>query len=75
MTTCTEELSQDVLHATWEGSRAAQRKEVAWIAALYTSSLDLSPQPRVLLPEISHEELAKAQQEDPAIGEVINMVF
>lgn len=31
--TCTEELSQDVLHATWEGGRVAQKKDVAWIAA------------------------------------------
>lgn len=32
--TCTEELSQNVLHATWDGSRAAQKKDVAWIVAL-----------------------------------------
>ena len=71
--TCTEELSQEVLHATWDGSQAAKRKEVAWIVALYASSLDVIPQPRMTLPEISHDELAKAQREDPAIGEVIRL--
>lgn len=70
---CTEELSQDVLHATWEGSRAAQKKDVAWIAALYTSSADVIPQPHSLLPEISREELAKAQREDPGIGEIMKL--
>ncbi|KAI5630534.1 hypothetical protein C0J50_7585, partial [Silurus asotus] len=70
---CTKELSQDVLHATWEGSRAAQKKDVAWIAALYTSSADVLSQPHSLLPEISREELAKAQREDPGIGEIMTL--
>lgn len=38
MGTCTEELSQDMLHATWDRGRVAQKKDVAWMAALYTSS-------------------------------------
>lgn len=71
--TCTEELSQDVLHATWEGGRVAQKKDVAWIAALYTSSADVMPQPHSLLPEISLKELVKAQQDDPGIGEIIKL--
>ena len=71
--TCTEELSQDVLHATWEGGRAAQKKDVAWIAALYTASADVMPQPQSLLPEISHNELAKAQRDDSGIGEIIRL--
>uniref|UniRef100_A0A8C5HTJ4 Gypsy retrotransposon integrase-like protein 1 n=1 Tax=Gouania willdenowi TaxID=441366 RepID=A0A8C5HTJ4_GOUWI len=71
--TCTEELSDEVLHATWEGGRAAQKKDVAWIAALCASSVDIIPQPHSLLPEISQDELAKAQREDPEIGEVIKL--
>ena len=73
VTTCTEELSQDVLHATWEGGRAAQKKDVAWIAALYTSSADVVPQPHSFLPEISLEDLAKGQRNDPGIGEIIKL--
>lgn len=30
-------------------------------------------QPRSLLPEMSHEELAKAQRDDPGIGEIIRL--
>lgn len=62
-----------MLHATWEGSRAAQKKDVAWIAALYTSSADVIPQPHSLLPKISHKKLAKAQREDPGIGEMMTL--
>lgn len=71
--TCTEELSQEVLHATWEGGRAAQKKDVAWIAALHTSSADVVPPIHSTLPQISHEQLAKAQREDPEIGEIIKL--
>lgn len=71
--TCTDELSQEVLQATWEGGRAAQKKDVAWIAALYTSSADVMQQPHSLLPEISLEDLATAQRDDPGIGEIIKL--
>lgn len=73
MTECTEELSQDVVHATWEGSQEAQRKRAAWIAALYISSVDSSQQPSALLPMIGHDELVKAPHEDPAIGEIVKL--
>lgn len=73
VSSCTEELSQDVLHATWEGGRAAQKKDVAWIATLYTSSADVMPQPHSLWPEISQAELAKAQRDDPGIGEIMRL--
>lgn len=33
-TQCTEELSQEVITATWEGSRAAEMQKIAWVAAL-----------------------------------------
>ncbi len=73
METCTGELSQEVLHAAWAGGRAAQKKDVAWIAALYTSSADVIPQLCSNLPEISHEELAKAQRDDPGIGDIMKL--
>lgn len=73
MSTCTEELSQDVVNATWEGSQAAQRKDVAWVAALSASSHDVILQPRTPLHEIGHNELVHAQREDPTIGEIIRL--
>lgn len=42
MSMCTGELSQEVVNTAWEGTRAAQRKDVAWVAALFASSLDVS---------------------------------
>ena len=68
---CTEELTRDVVCATWEGNEAALRKDVAWIAALHISSLDATQPPPPLLPTISHDELVRAQREDPAIGEIV----
>ena len=73
MSTCTEELSQDVVSATWEGGQAAQRKDVAWVAALSASSLDVIPQPCTPLQEISHNELVQAQREDQTIGEIVRL--
>lgn len=50
---CTEELSDDVVHATWNGSQAAESKDVAWVAALNTSSSDLPLHSNPNLPTIS----------------------
>ncbi|KAL6486260.1 hypothetical protein MHYP_G00056520 [Metynnis hypsauchen] len=69
---CTEELSQEVVRATWEGSGAAQRKDVAWIAALNMSAITPC-EPSTSLPTISREELIKAQREDPGIKEVLEL--
>ncbi|KAI3352072.1 hypothetical protein L3Q82_020890 [Scortum barcoo] len=73
MSTCTEEMSQDVVDAVWEGSRVAQDKDVAWVAALFASTMDISPQPCPPLQEISHDELVQAQKEDPTIGPVVKL--
>ena len=59
MPTCTEELSQDVVNAVWEGSRVAQGKDAAWVAALSAFTLDIVPQPGPPLQEISHDELVQ----------------
>lgn len=69
---CTEELSQEVVSATWEGTRAAQRKDVAWVAALLVSSHDVILQPRAPLQEIKHDDLVQTQREDLMIGEIIS---
>lgn len=68
-----EHQSTLVVCATWEGNQAAQRKDVAWIAALHISSVDSSQQPSALLPIIGHDELVKAQRKDPAIGEIVQL--
>lgn len=70
---CTEEFSNEAVRATWDGSQAAERKDVAWIAALNMCSLDSPPQPHCHLPAISHDDLIKAQREDQAIGKIIEL--
>lgn len=72
VTECTEELTSEVVQATWDGSRAAQKHDVAWVAALALvadPNLDF-PTP---LPTISHEELSESQRKDPATSEIINL--
>lgn len=66
-------MSQDVVNAAWERSHTAQRKDVAWVAALLTSSLDVVLQPHTPLHEISHTKLVQAQREDPTIGEALRL--
>lgn len=70
---CTEEFSNEAVRATWEGSQAAERKDVAWVATLNMCSPDPPPQPHSHLPAISHDELVKAQREDQAIGKIIEL--
>lgn len=71
MTECTEKLTQDIVRATWEGSHAAQKKDVAWIAALSMSSQVGEQAPDCsLLPKISHNELIKSQRKDSVMSKV-----
>ncbi|KAJ7992650.1 hypothetical protein DPEC_G00280880 [Dallia pectoralis] len=70
---CTEELSNEAVRATWDGSQAAERKDVAWVVALNMCSLDPPPQPHCYLPAISHDDLVKAQREDQAIGKIMEL--
>lgn len=71
--TCTEEISNEVVCATWDGSLAAKQKDVAWVAVLNTSSPDSNPPSCSHLPVISHEELVKAQREDPDINKIMEL--
>lgn len=57
----TEELSWDTILATWEGSRAARQRDVAYVAALDLSQSGSAEQLSEMLPTIGHEELMKAQ--------------
>lgn len=59
--------------ATWDGSQAAERKDVAWVAALNNSSSDPQPQPRSHLPIISHDDFMRAQREDQAISPILSL--
>ncbi|KAI3370006.1 hypothetical protein L3Q82_024435, partial [Scortum barcoo] len=70
---CTEELSDEAVCATWDGSQAAERKDVAWIAALNFSTPDSHQQPPSYLPAISHNDIVMAQREDQAIGKIIEL--
>lgn len=72
-TACTEKLSDDVVCATWDGSQAAERKDVAWVAALNTSSPDQNQQFNPNLLSISHDDLVKAQREDQDISQILEL--
>ncbi len=71
--TCTEKLSDKTVRATWDGSQAAKRKDVAWITALNIAFLDRHLQPHPNLPTISHDDLVRAQREDQAINEIMEL--
>ena len=70
---CTEELSQEVVSAAWEGTRVAQQKEVAWVAVLLDSSQDVVLQPGAPLQEIKPDDLMQAQRDDPTMKQVIRL--
>lgn len=71
MVECSEELSEDIICAAWEGSRRAQQGDVAWVAAL---NLSYPIQPRFEgLQTVTHDELVRKQREDPAIGKVLEL--
>ncbi len=67
---CTEELPMGAIQAAWEGSHVSERKDVAWVAALYISTVDESQQPATVLPTIEQNELIQAQKDDPVISQV-----
>lgn len=69
---CTEEKSQEVVQANWNGTKVAQEQDVAWVAALAITT-DANQDPPTPLPTISKEELAKAQREDQAVREIIKL--
>lgn len=73
MPMCIEELLQDVANAAWDGSQIAQKKDVAWVAAIFASSLDVILQPRTPLHEKNHDKLVQAQRVDPMIGGIIGL--
>lgn len=70
---CTEELAQDTILVTWEGSRAARQRDVAYVTALNLSQNCSGEQFPEVLPTVGHEELIKAQREDPAISQIIKL--
>lgn len=70
---CTEELTRDTILETWEGSRAAEHQDVAYVAVLNLQQDDSTQQPPESLPTIPHDQLVKSQQNDPIIGPVIKL--
>ncbi|KAL1268479.1 hypothetical protein QQF64_033842 [Cirrhinus molitorella] len=66
--------SSEIIKTTWEGTRAAEQKDVAWVAALNQAQEDqLENDAGEVLGKLSHDELRKAQRLDTAIGEIIRM--
>lgn len=72
-TACTEGFPDEAVKAVWDGSQVARQKDVAWVAMLNISSLDPHQQPHINSLSISHDDLVKAQREDPAIGQILKL--
>lgn len=71
MTECSEELTDEAVCTVWEGTRRAQQRDVAWVAAL---SLASQAQPCLEpLQAISHDELVNEQRADPAIRKIMEL--
>ncbi|XP_014878330.1 uncharacterized protein LOC106940179 [Poecilia latipinna] len=71
MAECSEELSEDTVCAAWEGSRRAQQRDVAWVAALNLSHPSQTQFEGLQI--VSHDELVREQRKDPAIGKVVEL--
>ena len=69
---CTEELDRDAIRAAWEGSDAAKKRDIAYVASLNLAQSSES-QAKSPLPTISQSELIRAQREDAAISEIIKL--
>lgn len=67
---CTEELPTSIVQAAWEGSQVSGENYVAWIAALYLSTVEEKEPYNTWLPTISMKELITAQKEDKIISQV-----
>lgn len=76
---CSEELNGDAIHAVWEGSEAANKHDVTYVAALNlaqnsdSQTHTHSQVTTVTLPDISQSELIRAQRQDVAIHEIIKL--
>ncbi|KAI7789706.1 hypothetical protein IRJ41_001809 [Triplophysa rosa] len=73
MTACTEVLNEEVIRATWEGSRVDKENDVAWVAALNARQEEIECQFEGSLMTLDRSELETAQREDPAVGKVIEL--
>lgn len=68
---CSEELSRDIVCATWEGSEAAKENDIAYVAAL--NLVQNTETDRPVIPSFSHKELVSAQRQDMTINELIKL--
>lgn len=69
----TETLSPETVSAVWQGSKAVVNSDVPWVAALLNN-----PSKEIMLTEdstftVTPKKVKAAQQDDPAIGEVIKL--
>lgn len=72
MSEYTETVLPEVVSAVWQGSKASQNNDVAWIAALQLSSNDTGvPTDSVL--SMMHKDIKTAQHEDESIREVVSL--
>lgn len=69
----TETVSPEVVSAVWQGSKAAQNNDVPWVAALQLNCEDENTVPTDRVSDVIPENIRAAQQEDPAIKEVVSL--
>ena len=61
-----------MIQTTWNGARAAQESDVAWVAAL-AHAANTTQEPQPLVPVMDQDKLAKAQREDKTVCEIIRL--
>lgn len=73
LTEHTESLPSDVVSAVWNGSKAVQNNDVPWVAALQLESGSEDAVPLNSVSCVTPEHISAAQQDDPAIKEIISL--
>uniref|UniRef100_A0A3B3HHQ1 Gypsy retrotransposon integrase-like protein 1 n=1 Tax=Oryzias latipes TaxID=8090 RepID=A0A3B3HHQ1_ORYLA len=69
----TETVSPEVVFAVWQGSKVTHDHDVPWMAALQLNCLDGDAMPSDSTSSIRTSDIRAAQQEDPAIKEVVSL--
>lgn len=73
MDQCSERLPEEAVCATWEGTRTAEKGDVAWVAALNITSQHQTHADTGTFPVISCKELSDEQRKDPVISKMLEL--
>lgn len=69
----TESVSPEVVSAVWRGTKAVHDNDVPWMAVLQLNRKDESAGVTDSISSVTSENIRAAQQEDPAIKEVVSL--